>query len=194
MSKSEMARLFQCDEKTIRNDINLIKTEKAELVREDTDVKLIIADLLEARDKALRECERAKRAYEVEEGGRGLMRPGYLKAVELALNIHLKVTEALQNMGWLPKNIGAITINKQVFKSFVDARTGGVETRPIDLFDDIREGESFEEMMRRKADEQKAAIQDAEFVDLPQLPERSETDAADSEDGHEYTRSDVTST
>lgn len=171
-SNVKLSQIFDVDVKTIRNDKKIIKTANAERVREDTDVKLIIADLLAARERALQEIEEGKKDIVV---SKKTGTPNHLAWIKAGLEIHIRVTEALQNMGWLPKNIGAISITKNVFKAVVQTNTGIVETRPVDLLDDIRPGESLEELMRRKgllgAGDQ---VIDAEILPAPE----NETDNA----------------
>lgn len=167
-SNRQLAAIFQVDEGTIRHDRRQIRKQNAENIREDTDVKLIINDLLESRDRALTQIARAMAAMERE--GRTTNNT-YLAFLKAGPEMHLKITTALQDMGLLPKTLGTVTVNKRVFKAIVDQRNGSVsEVRPLDLFDDMREGESLEDLLRRKAQEQKEEIQDAEFVTLPALP------------------------
>jgi hypothetical protein len=189
LSRMELGRIFQVDESTIRHDIKRIKEKNADLIKEDTDVKLIIADLIAARDRALLEIEKAKKLISTtaKEGT-----PNHLNFIKASVEIHMKVTEALQNMGWLPKNIGAITVNKHVFKAIVQKgqyiQTLRVEDgkeltaieqmlegqRPLDMFDDIRDGESLEDALKRQAQEQKEIIEGSELVDVSLLPENTD--------------------
>lgn len=190
LSRMELGRLFQVDESTIRHDIKRIKERNAEVVKEDTDVKLIIADLIAARDRALVEIEKAKKA--IVDGKKGIGSPNHLNYIKATVELHLRVTEALQNMGWLPKNIGALTVNKHVFKAVVMKgqyiQTVRVEDgkelsdieqmldgkRPLGLFDDIRDGESLEDAIARQQLEQKAIIDAAEPLRVALLPETTD--------------------
>jgi hypothetical protein len=189
LSNIELGKMFQVDEGTIRHDVKRIKNKNADTIKEDTDVKLIIADLIAARDRALLEIETAKKMLRA--AGKQDS-PNMLNFIKASVEMHMKVTEALQNMGWLPKNIGAITVNKHVFKAVVQKgqfiQTIRVEDgkelsaieqmlngeRPLELFDDIRDDESLEESLQRRTLEQKTYIDAAEPLLL--LPEEIETD------------------
>lgn len=165
-SNVEFGRMFGVDEKTIRKDLVLIKTAQVEDVRETTDVKLVIADLCAARDRALIEFEKMKKRLRDTKKDNT---PLYARLIQMPIEIHLKVTQALQDMGWVPKTLGTMT-HRHHFRAVVNK--GVAETRRVDLFDDIREGESLEDSLKRQASAQKALVEstdivDAEFEDLP---------------------------
>jgi hypothetical protein len=173
----DLARRLGVDEKTIRNDIKILKTDEVEDMRHSTDIKLVIADLLAARDRALMEIERGKKTLKDRQKDGT---PAMLAHIKSAIDIHLNVTKALQDMGWLPKTLGTMQ-HKHVFKATVEK--GAVNTRRVDLFDGIRDGESLDDKLQREAKEQRAAVEaqeaviDAEFSDVPlkQLPAGNET-------------------
>jgi hypothetical protein len=162
----EFGQMFDVDEKTIRRDMVLIKTAQVEDVRETTDVKLVIADLCAARDRALVEIDKMKK--KMRDSGKD-MTPLFARLIQMPVEVHLKVTQALQDMGWVPKTLGTMT-HRHHFRAVVNK--GVAETRRVDLFDDIRDGETLEDSLKRQASAQKALVEstdivDAEFEDLP---------------------------
>ncbi len=179
VSNVDMARLFQVDEATIRSDIKKSKAAKIDRVREDTDIKLILADMIHARDRAVRKLAAVQAKMEREKKTDS---PNYRKTIEAEVNMHLKIAAALSELGVLPKNIGTVTVNKSVFKAIVEQKTGAIsEVRPLDLFNDLRDGETLEELLKRKSIEQRNAVIDAEFVTVPALLEGNNGDENENE-------------
>jgi transposase-like protein len=162
IANTEIARRLNCDPGTVRNDIRAMKKANAEDVRADTDIKVIVADMLEARNQALR--NNAKTLKALERLGKEHSRE-YMAATREMLAIHMRVTKALSDLGWLPKNLGTVQVKRQVYRAIVQDRTGTVETRPMDLFDDIREGESVQEAILRKAAEQDLLVATTEVAE-----------------------------
>lgn len=135
-SQNAMARRFQVDEKSIRNDIKAIKMESAQMVRTDF-IDLIAGDIIAEFDRLSKELERSRKQAKIGT-------PCYLHHIEAQMRMRLKVVESLQTIGILPSNLGEVTVKKHVFKSEVQERTGQVVTRPIDLFDDVPRGETLD--------------------------------------------------
>src|SRR5207253_2885548 len=50
---------------------------------------------------------------------------------------------------------------------------------PLDLFDDLQEGETIEDKLRRDAEAQKQLVQNTDIVMIPQLPAAESTDNAE---------------
>lgn len=181
VSNSQMARWLNVDEGTIRYDIKKTKTERLDQVKEDTNLNLIIADLLAARDRVLRNLAKAMKKMEDQQN---IDNKTYATLNAQYLKVYLDVTEKLQGMGVLPKNLGSLAVKQVIYKSVVQTKSGAVQTnqvdfdalpekerlmltaaaeRPLDLFDDVRPGETLQEAIERKARAQTELIKDAEF-------------------------------
>lgn len=151
----EMASIFGVTEKTIRMDFLAIRKEKAKLIKED-DIGLIIADIALDYERQVMDIEKSKAKAPL--GSRR-----FLDHCTSAMDLRLKVVKALQDLGYLPKNLGSMTVQKYDFKAVVDERTGAVDG--VYNRDFLRElGEEGDE----------APFIDAEIVEKPQLQESNE--------------------
>lgn len=136
-----LAELFQVTERTIRQDLQKFRKDKARFIKED-DVGLIIADIALDYERQVNDIEKSKHKA----------KPGtavYLSHCTSAMDLRLKMVKALQDLGYYPKNLGNMTIKKFDFTAVVEPISGQVNTMLTD----------------------QVPIQDAEFEDQPQLTE-----------------------
>jgi len=143
---TDMADWFGVSERTIREDKLKIREQFAKLVRQE-DVGLVIADILQEYNRQIVDIERSKR----------YAKPGsknYLDHCTSALELRLKTVKALQDLGFYPKNLGNMVVEKFEYKAVV-SKDGGVSMRSVDLFDD-------------KAEAMKREALEVEFVNVPQ--------------------------
>jgi hypothetical protein len=127
-TNDEMAARFQVSDRTIRMDKKHIRGEKAKLIKED-DIGLVIADILIDYERLINDIEKSSRAA----------KPGsatYLNHKTAQMDMRLKTTKALQDLGYLPKNLGTMSVDRFEYRAEVDKSTGQVTTRPVSLFDD----------------------------------------------------------
>jgi hypothetical protein len=130
-----LAQLFDVSERTIRNDFRTFRKEKAKFIKED-DVGLIIADIALDYERQIRDIERSKAKAKI--GSRT-----FLDHCTSAMELRIKMVKALQDLGYYPKNLGNMTIEKFDFKAEVNQLTGAVVTRPVNWI----EGEVLEERL-----------------------------------------------
>lgn len=144
VSNIAMARWFKISDTAIRKDKDWIRTKASEEITKD-DIGLVIVDIRRSFERFMTEVgESAKKAQK----GTNT----YLMHQKLMMDYQLKVVEALQSLGYYPKNMGNLTKKVYVFKSHVNTKTGDVNTLPV-------EGKDGQPPMI-----------DAEFIDHPQLP------------------------
>lgn len=152
----DLVRLFKVSDRQIRIDKQQIREEHAKLIT-DEDIGLVIADIRVSYENSARELYRQAK----------LSKPGsavrlsYIKAQHDML---LKTVEALQNLGYYPKNLGTQTTNSFEYIATVDMRTGDVETHSRSSL----------------SDEQFSSLKANQAIGL--LPEYIDSPPADAED------------
>jgi hypothetical protein len=119
----DMSRLFQVSEGMIRKDRDFIRKQISDDITKD-DVGLVIGDIRRTFDRVIVEIE--KSAQESKKGT-----AVYLAHKKAVLDYELKKVEALQSLGYYPKNLGTQTQTRFVFKSHVVEKTGAVNTLPV---------------------------------------------------------------
>lgn len=149
MTKVEMGRLFQVSEGMIRQDILKIRQDKAKSIRED-DIGLVIADIAYTFERQVEDLEKSKTKCDL--GTRT-----YLEHCRALAKMQVERIELLQGIGYYPKNLGNMTVQKFEYRAVV-GRDGSVDTRPSDL--QLDEG---------------GKILDAEYEDVKLLPAPEET-------------------
>ena len=119
-----LADIFGVDEKVIRKDKIHLRTEKAKEIKSE-DVGLIIADIHLCFEKVAMYIERSRRKCDL--GTRT-----YLDHCKAIFRMKLDMTKAMQDLGWLPKNLGNMTVENFQYEATV-GKDGSVNTRPVDL-------------------------------------------------------------
>lgn len=130
-----MGDLFYVSEGMIRVDKRIIKQEKAKLLQKE-DVALVIVDIADCFDRQVKDLEASKRKCK-------LGSATYLAHCKEIFNLRLKMVTALQELGYYPKNLGSMTIDKYEYRATVGA-DNSVTTRAVNL--DVRDGE-FEDII-----------------------------------------------
>lgn len=123
-SQTAMADLFQVSERMIRYDVKHIRKDKAELIKQD-DVGLVIADIVLCFDKQVRDMEASKAKCRL-----GTM--PYLNHCKTIFNTQLLKVKAMQDLGYYPKNLGNLTVDKFEFKAVVTP-DNSVTSRPVNM-------------------------------------------------------------
>jgi len=95
---TDIARVLGVSDKLIRNDKELIRKKAAEEIKNDS-IELIISDIIQVYNKQAQDLERSKRKAVL---GKGEYRMHSLAVAQIE-NMKLK---ALQDVGWIPKNLG----------------------------------------------------------------------------------------
>lgn len=123
----ELAQWFGVTERTIRVDHRKFREEMADAVRED-DVALVVGDITFAFKRLVRDVE----------GSKAKCRRGtsvYLDHCKTAFDMELKKLKALQDLGFLPKNLGNMTKEEFLYAAVVMPQTGAASSRPVSTFD-----------------------------------------------------------
>lgn len=121
-----LAEVFGVTARMIREDKAHIRREKAELIKED-DIGLVIADIVMCFDSQVRDIEQSK--TKCRKGDRT-----FLEHCKAIFDLQLKKVKALQDLGYYPKNLGNMTVERFDYKAVV-GKDGSVDTRPADLPD-----------------------------------------------------------
>lgn len=157
LSNTETAEIFQVTEGTIRNDKKIIREEMAEELRNE-DVGLVISDIAFNFRRQLRDLEKSKAKCQ----------PGtkeYRQHCESILKIELDKTKAFQELGYLPKNLGNLTMEKYEYAAVV-IKGDQVESRPLTMFDDDTQAQ-IKARSAKLLESGEAPIVEAEFTELP---------------------------
>lgn len=124
MTNVEIGELFQVSEGLIRADKKRIRHERARLIKEE-DVGLVIADIAIECDRQIRDLEASK--MKCAKGTRPFVE--HCKAI---VDTRLKSVKALQELGYYPKSLGNLTVERFEYRAVV-GKDGSVDTRPVDL-------------------------------------------------------------
>ncbi len=128
-----LAELFQVSEKQIRLDKVFIREERAQLVRED-DPALVVADIALTFEQQIRDLEKGKTALQ-EKGVKGKSGVGtrtWLEYCKSIFAMELQRVKALQDLGYFPKNLGNLTINKFEYTASVSVMGEGAKPAVIE--------------------------------------------------------------
>lgn len=111
ITQAELSRIFHVTEGAIRKDIQKIREDRANRLTSD-DIKLVIADIVMSFERQVRDIERSKSKCE-----KGSMT--YLKHCQTIFDLEQKKVAILQELGFYPKNLGTMSVNKYEFKAMV---------------------------------------------------------------------------
>jgi hypothetical protein len=131
MTNTAMAELFDVTEGTIRKDKMDFRRQKAKFIKED-DVGLVIADIALDFERQVRDIERSKAKAK-------LGSATFLQHCTAAMDLRIKCVKAFQDIGYLPKNLGNMTVSSFDYRTVVTR--DGIESRPVNYFDDAVEAE-----------------------------------------------------
>lgn len=123
-TNAAMAELFKVSERMIRMDRKTIKTKKAQDIKEE-DIGLVIADIALCFEKQVRDMEASK--YKCKLGTNS-----YLNHCRAIFNTQLMKVKALQELGYYPRNLGTLAIDKYEYRAIV-MKDGSVNTLPVNM-------------------------------------------------------------
>jgi DNA primase catalytic subunit len=109
---TELAIWCQVSERAIRQDKAIIRQRMATELRED-DVALIIADIMADFRRQIQDIEISKRSAKAGS-------PAYLAHCTAIVDLRLKTTKMLQDLGYYPKNLGNMTQEHFVYQAVVE--------------------------------------------------------------------------
>jgi len=132
LTNAEMGEWFQVSERSIRLDKVWIRAQKAKFLKDELskDLSLVIADIAMDFEKQVSDIEKSK-------GKCKLGTRPYVDHCNSIFDMRLKMVKAFQDIGYLPKNIGNMTVEKFEYKAVV-AMDGSVNTRSADMFDSTK--------------------------------------------------------
>jgi len=128
LSNIAMGDIFGVTEAAIRLDLKKIREDKAKLIRED-DIGLVIADIALTFERQVQDIERSKNKSQI--GSRT-----YLEHCRAIARMQVERVQLLQELGFYPKNLGNMTVNKFEYRAVV-TKDGSVDTRRVDMGDVI---------------------------------------------------------
>lgn len=148
-----LAQWFQVSERTIRLDRQWVREEKSNFLKDELkkDLGLVIADIAMDFERQVGDLERSKKSAK-------LGSYAYVQHAKEIFDMRLKMVAAFQEIGYLPKNLGNMTVNKFSYKATV-ALDGSVNTRTEQMFD--------EQEAALKKLPAPTTVEDAEFTDVP---------------------------
>lgn len=109
LNNDEMSSLFQVSVRQIRDDKKHIREEKVKILKED-DIGLVIADIAMSYEKQVNDMEKSKTRCK-------LGTPAYVSHCKAIFDCRMKMVEALQALGYYPKNLGNMTHESFVYKA-----------------------------------------------------------------------------
>lgn len=109
VTNQAMADLFKVSERMIRVDHEVLRRDKADSVKNE-DIGLVIADIAICFDKQVRDMEASKAKCK-------LGTPSYLAHCKTIFQTQLHKVEALQTLGYYPKNLGNLSVSKYEYSS-----------------------------------------------------------------------------
>ena len=131
ISNGQLATQFGVSESMIRKDKAAIRDTMAEELR-SADPGRAVADAFMVFHRQLRDLELSKK--KASPGSREYL--GHCKAL---MDIQMQILKAQQDLGFLPKNIGSLSVSKFEYSAIL-MPDGTISARPIEEFSpDIRE-------------------------------------------------------
>jgi hypothetical protein len=127
MTNVDAGELFQVTEATIRKDRKVIREEMAEELKTE-DVGLVVSDIAFNFRRQLRDLEASKAKCK-------MGTKEYVQHCQAILKIELDKTKMFQELGFLPKNLGNMTIQNYEYAAVV-IKGDQIESRPLTMFDD----------------------------------------------------------
>jgi hypothetical protein len=175
LSNMDLSRLFQCGESLIRRDKETNRKRMAEELGSD-DISLVITDIRRTYETVSMELQKS-----LKECANGTMTK--LNHLKTQMEFQSKYVEALQSLGFLPKNLGNLTKTQFIFKAHV-AKGGGVNTTSVGSKEDLKiiEAEEFKQLPAATESEEDKIIRaalEAEFSGVPQGEKPNGTPSAD---------------
>jgi hypothetical protein len=164
LSNIDLARLFDVSEGMIRKDKDFNRKRMAEELGSD-DISLVINDIRRTYEVISTELQKS-----LKECSNGTMTK--LNHLKTQMEFQMKYVEALQSLGFLPKNLGNLTKTQFIFKAHV-AKGGGVSTVAVEDRDALKtiEAQEYKQLPVATETTEETRIRaqlEAEFAEVPQ--------------------------
>lgn len=163
MSNYQLGVLFGVSEGQIRKDKEIVRKRMADEINAD-DISLVVTDLRRHYENCRIDLARSCKAC----NDGTAVKLAHIKAL---WDLDLQMTEALQSLGYLPKNLGNMTKQSFVYKAHV-AKGGGVNTTQIADDKELKtiEAQEFKLLGATAESEEDAAIRanlEEQFSETP---------------------------
>jgi hypothetical protein len=135
LTNASLADLFQVSERQIRDDKTRNRRQRADIIKNE-DPGLVIADIATCYDKQIVDMEASKSQCKM-----GSLT--YLAHCKAIFNAQLLKVKALQDLGYYPKNLGNMVIEKFEFTSTVASDTQ-LKARKVNMNFDDEDGQAVE--------------------------------------------------
>lgn len=142
VTQRDLAQMFGVSDSLIRKDISKLvqdATEETRATYKDTVVGELINEQHIIYNGLKKSLEQAKLGSNT-----------YVNHLTAMHKVRMDTVRILQEVGALPKSLEETTRKKEVFRAELQESTKQIVTRPIDLFDDIEDGESLQDSLKRK--------------------------------------------
>ncbi len=126
LTNREIGEMFGITERAVRQDKQKIRHEKAKLIK-DEDIGLVVADVYITFENQVRDLERSKAKCK-------LGSKEYVSHCKAIFDMRRQSIESLQNLGYYPKNLGNMTVEKFEYRAIFN-KDGSADSRPVDMFD-----------------------------------------------------------
>ena len=145
LNNTDLSELFQVSTRQIRFDKELMRQERARVLKDELskDVALVIADIAMDFERQVNDIEKSKAKCK-------LGTKQFVDHCKAGFDMRLRMVETFQNMGFIPKHLGQMAVTKFEYKATV-TQDGAVSTRSVEMFDKENVAEAL----------------DAEFEDIP---------------------------
>ncbi len=127
LTNREIGEIFGITERAVRVDKQKVKEERSSQIKEE-DIALVIADIAMTYDFQIRDIEKSKQKCK-------LGTKEYLTHCKTIFDMQRLKVEALQNLGYYPKNLGNMTVEKFEYKAIVNSDNSVVTARKIDVIE-----------------------------------------------------------
>lgn len=155
LTNREIGEIFGITERAVRKDRSAVKEERATQIKEE-DIALVIADIAMTYDAQIRDIEKSK--LKCKQGTKD-----YLAHCKTLFDMQRLKVDALQSLGYYPKNLGHATIDKFEYKAIVNSDSSVVTGRKIDVIDTSPKELEAAPVVPEPRD---LTILDAEFSDI----------------------------
>jgi len=123
-TNTDLAKIFGLTERALRLDKKKIREDAVKALAENKDINFVIADVFQDFESQRRDLERNKKHARAGSAT-------YNQACKMVFDMRVQMLKLLQDLGWLPKNLGTATTESYIHKAIVNVKDGSVSTETI---------------------------------------------------------------
>lgn len=120
----DLAKIFGVTERMLRIDKQKVREEAVKALSQNKDINFVIADVFMDFETQRRDLERNKKSAR-------LGTPTFNQACKMIFDMRVQMLKLLQDLGWLPKNLGTAVTESYVYKAVVNTSDSTVSTEVI---------------------------------------------------------------